>query len=116
MPAPSAPGHEVLDKVKDEFCIYCDKGPTSFKSRGKKSNKESEMSVNENYGQSGYERVMENHGLPKCNRVQPRGGQTGICNGVQNSGCSGNIRKKYINDVLTPTSLSWGMGHMEQDH
>ena len=22
----------------------------------------------------------------------------------------------YIYDVLTPTSLSWGMGHMEQGH
>ena len=40
------------------------------------------------------------------------GAQIGIYNGVQNSGCSGNIREKY--DVLTPTSLSWGMGHMEQ--
>ena len=49
--------------------------------------------------------------------VQPRGGpQIGICNGVQNSGCSGNIREKYVSDVLTPTSLSWGMGHMEQGH
>ena len=52
-----------------------------------------------------------------CNRVQPRGGaQIGICNGVQNSGCSGNIREKCIYDVLIPTSLSWGKGHMEQGH
>ena len=25
-------------------------------------------------------------------------------------------KKIYIYDVLTPTSLSWGMGHMEQGH
>ena len=49
-----------------------------------------------------------------CNRVQPRRGtQIGICNGVWNSRCSGNIREKYIYDVLTPTSLSWGIGRME---
>ena len=31
-----------------------------------------------------------------CNRVQPRGGpQIGICNGVKNSRCPGNIRKIY---------------------
>ena len=44
------------------------------------------------------------------------GWQIGICNGVQTSTCPGNIRKIYIYDVLTPTSLSWGMGHMEQGH
>ena len=26
------------------------------------------------------------------------------------------ILEKYMYDVLTPTSLSWGMGHMEQGH
>ena len=52
-------------------------------------------------------------GLYFCNRVQPGGPQTGICNGVQNSRCPGNIK---IWDVLTPTSLNWGMGHMEQGH
>ena len=41
---------------------------------------------------------------------QGRGAQMGICNGVQSSGYLGNIRKKYIWDVLTPASLSWGMG------
>ena len=31
------------------------------------------------------------------NRVQPRGGpQIGICNGIQNSRCPGNIRKIYV--------------------
>ena len=33
----------------------------------------------------------------RCNRVQPRGGpQIGICNGVQNSRCPGDIRKICI--------------------
>ena len=66
-------------------------------------------------------RKLDDHKIKKliqgCNRGQPTGGpQIGICNGVQNSRCPGNIRKKYIQDVLTPTSLSWGMGHMEQGH
>ena len=26
------------------------------------------------------------------------------------------ILEKNVYDVLTPTSLSWGMGHMEQGH
>ena len=43
--------------------------------------------------------------LSQWSRVQPRGRpQEGICNGVQNSRCPGNIRK-YIYGVLTPTSL-----------
>ena len=31
--------------------------------------------------------------MEKCNRMQPAGGaQIGICNGVQNLGCPGNIK------------------------
>ena len=50
--------------------------------------------------------------------MQPLGGgaQIGICNGVQNSRCSGNMREKNLYDVLTPTGLSWGMENMEQGH
>ena len=40
--------------------------------------------------------------------------QREICDGVQNSGCPENI--KNIQDALTPTSLNWGVGHMEQGH
>ena len=37
------------------------------------------------------------NGMYYCNRVQLRGGpQIGIGNGVQNSGCPGNIREIYI--------------------
>ena len=50
-------------------------------------------------------------------RVQPRGGpQEGICNGVQDSGCPGNIRKMYIGCPHPYRPEPGGMGHMEQGH
>ena len=50
-------------------------------------------------------------------RVQPRGGpQEGICNGVQNSRCPGNIRKIYIKCSHPHKPEPGGMGHMEQGH
>ena len=51
-----------------------------------------------------------------CNGAAKGAAQIRIFNRVQNAGCSGNIREKNIYDVLTPTSLSWGMGHMKQGH
>ena len=49
-----------------------------------------------------------------CKRVQPGGPPEKDCNGSQNSGCIQEILKIW--DVLTPTSLNWGMGHMEQGY
>ena len=44
-----------------------------------------------------------------CNRVQPRGGpQIGICNGVQNSRCPGNIRNIYIGCPHPPQAWAGG--------
>ena len=50
-------------------------------------------------------------------RVQPRGEpQEGICNGVQDSGCPGNIRKMYVGCLHPHRPEPRGMGHMEQGH
>ena len=55
--------------------------------------------------------------LQPWSRVQPRGGpQEGICNGVQDSGCPGNIRKMYIGWPHPHRPEPGGMGHMEQGH
>ena len=54
-----------------------------------------------------------------CNRVQPRGGgggQIGICNGVQDSGCPANTRKMYVGCLHPHRPEPGGMGHMEQGH
>ena len=42
--------------------------------------------------------------------------QEGICNGVQNSRCPGNIRKIYIGCPHPHKPEPGGMGHMEQGH
>ena len=50
-------------------------------------------------------------------RVQPIGGpQERICNGVQDSGCPGNIRKMYVGCPHPHKPEPGGMGHMEQGH
>ena len=50
-------------------------------------------------------------------RVQPRERpQEGICDGVQDSGCPGNIRKMYIGCPHPHRPEPGGMGHMEQGH
>ena len=42
--------------------------------------------------------------------------QEGICNGVQDSGCPGNIRKMYVGCPHPHRPEPGGMGHMEQGH
>ena len=49
--------------------------------------------------------------------MQPRGGpQEGICDGVQDSGCPGNIRKMCVGCPHPHRPEPGGMGHMEQGH
>ena len=45
-----------------------------------------------------------------------RRAQEGICNGVQNSRCPGNIRKMYVGCPHPHRPEPGGMGHMEQGH
>ena len=44
---------------------------------------------------------------------QEEGPKKGFVMGSRTQGVQ-EILEKYIQDVLTPTSLSWGKGHMEQ--
>ena len=46
---------------------------------------------------------------------QEEGPKKGFVMGSRTQGVQ-EILEKYIQDVLTPTSLSWGKGHMEQGH
>ena len=54
--------------------------------------------------------------VSEYNRVQPRGGpKQGFVVGSRTQGVQ-KILEKIYRDVLTPTSLSWGMGHVEHSH